>query len=116
MSYIFLLDTRKCIGCGACAVACMDQNDVQPQEGDEPFRQCFVIEQGSGKDAPVRYLSMACMHCAQAPCVQGCPAGCLKKDTDTGFTVYDQTNCIGWCAAVCSQHVYGYAPMEPCSW
>ena len=70
MSYIFLLDTRKCIGCGACAVACMDQNDVQPQEGDEPFRQCFVIEQGSGKDAPVRYLSMACMHCAQAPCVR----------------------------------------------
>ena len=54
MSYIFLLDTRKCIGCGACAVACMDQNDVQPQEGDEPFRQCFVIEQGSGKDAPLR--------------------------------------------------------------
>ena len=103
MSYIFLLDTRKCIGCGACAVACMDQNDVQPQEGDEPFRQCFVIEQGSGKDAPVRYLSMACMHCAQAPCVQGCPAGCLKKDTDTGFTVYDQTNCIGChsCAMAC---------------
>ena len=46
---------------------------------------------------------MACMHCAQAPCVQGCPAGCLKKDTDTGFTVYDQTNCIGChsCAMAC---------------
>ena len=103
MSYIFLLDTRKCIGCGACAVACMDQNDIQPQEGDMPFRQCFTVEQGPGKDDKVSYMSMACMHCADAPCVQGCPVGCLKKDPETGFTVYDNAHCIGChsCAMAC---------------
>lgn len=103
MSYIFLLDTKKCIGCGACAVACMDQNDIEPRKGGTPFRQCFTVEKGSGKYDPVSYLSISCMHCEDAPCIQGCPSGCLKKDPETGFTVYDNTNCIGChsCAMAC---------------
>ena len=103
MSYIFLVDTEKCIGCGACAIACMDQNDTQPQEGDTPFRQCFTVEKEGGDNATVSYFSIACMHCKNAPCIQACPVGCLKKDKDTGFTVYDNTNCIGChsCAMAC---------------
>ena len=103
MSYIFLLDTSKCIGCGACAIACMDQNDLEPQSGSSPFRQCFTVEKGCGKDSPTAYLSMGCMHCENAPCVAACPAGCLRKDPETGFTLYDNTNCIGChsCAMAC---------------
>lgn len=103
MSYIFLLDTSKCIGCGACAIACMDQNDLEPQSGGSPFRQCFTVEKGCGKDSPTAYLSMGCMHCEDAPCVAACPAGCLRKDPETGFTLYDNTNCIGChsCAMAC---------------
>lgn len=102
-SYMFLLDTRKCIGCGSCAVACMDQNDIEPQNGDIPFRQCFTVESGSGKDDKMTFMSMACMHCEEAPCIQGCPVGCLKKDEETNLTVYDNTNCIGChsCAMAC---------------
>ena len=103
MSYIFMLDTTRCIGCGACAVACMDQNDLDPQSGDSLFRRCFTVEKGEDKYAPVAYLSMGCMHCEDAPCIQGCPSGCLKKDPETGFTIYDNTNCIGChsCAMAC---------------
>ena len=103
MSYIFLLDTSKCIGCGACAIACMDQNDLEPQSGGSPFRQCFTVEKGCGKDSPTAYLSMGCMHCEDAPCVAACPTGCLRKDPETGFTLYDNTNCIGChsCAMAC---------------
>lgn len=103
MRYMFLLDTKKCIGCGACAVACMDQNDIDVQAGEKPYRQCFSVEMGTDPGAKVSYLSMACMHCADAPCIQGCPVGCLKKDEETGFTVYDSTNCIGChsCAMAC---------------
>ena len=103
MSYIFLLDTSKCIGCGACAIACMDQNDLEPQSGGSPFRQCFTVEKGCGKESPTAYLSMGCMHCEDAPCVAACPAGCLRKDPETGFTLYDNTNCIGChsCAMAC---------------
>ena len=43
------------------------------------------------------------MHCSDAPCVISCPVGCLSKDGDTGFTLYDNTNCIGChsCAMAC---------------
>lgn len=103
MEYLFLLDTKTCIGCGACAVACMDQNDIAPQLGDMPFRKCFTVEHGSSNDARVDYISMGCMHCEDAPCIEGCPSGCLTKDPETGFTVYDNTNCIGChsCAMAC---------------
>ena len=46
MSYMFILDKRKCVGCSACAVACMDQNDIDVTAGDRPFRQCFTLESG----------------------------------------------------------------------
>jgi anaerobic dimethyl sulfoxide reductase subunit B (iron-sulfur subunit) len=103
MSKIFILDTEKCIGCSSCAIACMDQNDIEPYEGDIPFRVCFTVEQGSDKDSPFSYLTMACMHCEDAPCINSCPAGCLSKDMDTGFTVFDNNNCIGChsCAMAC---------------
>jgi Fe-S-cluster-containing dehydrogenase component len=30
MSHAFYLDLDRCTGCFACAVACMDQNDIEP--------------------------------------------------------------------------------------
>lgn len=98
-----MLDEQKCIACGACAVACMDQNDIDTRRGDEPFRSCFVDERGVGQDTKFTFLSIACMHCENAPCIAACPTGCLRKDTDTGFTVYDNSACIGChsCAMAC---------------
>ena len=50
-----------------------------------------------------QYYSIACFHCEDAPCILACPCNCLKKDEETGFTVYDNTNCIGChsCAMAC---------------
>ena len=103
MKYVFVLDESKCGACGACAIACLDQNDIDVAAGDTPFRTTFVNEQGSVEDPRFTFLSIACMHCADAPCIAGCPTGCLRKDPDTGFTVYDNTNCIGChsCAMAC---------------
>ena len=97
------LDLDRCISCGACAVACMDQNDIEPLDGDIPFRSVCTLEEH--KEEKVRYtnLSIACMHCADAPCVTGCPTASLYKDPDSGLTLYDGTNCIGChsCAMAC---------------
>ena len=103
MKYVFVLDETKCIACGACTVACMDQNDIETREGDVPFRSCFVKEQGEGREARFRFLSVSCMHCGDAPCISACPAGCIRRDAETGLVVCDNTDCIGCrsCASAC---------------
>lgn len=103
MSSIFEMDPARCVACGACVVACMDQNDIFPDEGGMPFRSSFSVEKGEGAEARSEYLSLSCMHCENAPCIAACPAGCLSKEEETGFTVYDNTNCIGChsCAMAC---------------
>ena len=62
------LDMEKCVSCGACAVACMDQNDTDPLNGDVPFRSVYTLEEQVGERIRYTNLSMACMHCADAPC------------------------------------------------
>lgn len=100
MKYILDLNAELCSACGACAVACMDQNDIDLKHGESPFRVVHTIE---SKDGKISYFSLACMHCDNAPCISACPSGCLKKDEETGFTIYDTTNCIGChsCALAC---------------
>ena len=97
MKMIFDLDMDRCCACGACAVACMDQNDIDITE-EPPLRKVFAMEGTNGH----AYISMACMHCEDAPCIVACPVGCLSKD-ERGLTVYDSTSCIGChsCAMAC---------------
>ncbi len=104
MKHIFVFDENKCSACSACMMGCLDQNDTDIEAGDLCFRQTFDTEvplaDGSTYFA---YLSTACMHCVDAPCIPACPVGCISKDPETGFTVYDNTNCIGCrsCAMAC---------------
>ena len=95
------LDISRCCACGACSIACMDQNDIDLKTGVRPFRTVFRQEFNLGKS--IEYYSVACMHCENAPCVTACPSGVLYKDKETGLTLYDNTNCIGChsCAMAC---------------
>lgn len=105
------LDLKKCTACGACAVACMDQNDIDAEKGIRPFRtvfdwerSCGACERGENANG-IKYIhvSIACMHCTDAPCVTACPCACIRKDEETGLTVYDNTGCISChsCAMAC---------------
>lgn len=100
MKILFEIDQSLCSACGACAVACMDQNDVKIVEGRQPFRKVYQYETPGRK---LVSFSLACMHCPDAPCVTGCPAGVLWKDEDSGLTLYDNDTCIGChsCALAC---------------
>ena len=95
------LDLSLCCACGACSIACMDENDIDLSTGIRPFRTVF--RQDYDKHQKIRYFSIACMHCTDAPCVSACPSGCLYKDEETGFTLYDNELCIGChsCAMAC---------------
>lgn len=102
MKYVFNLDFDKCVACGACAVACMDQNDIDLKAGDKPFRSVAAVERPGDPKREITYISMGCMHCENAPCIAACPVGCLKKN-EMGLTVYDNAACIGChsCAMAC---------------
>lgn len=115
MKQVFVFDSDRCCACSACMVACMDQNDPDLAAGEQCFRKTYdtELEQTDGSTY-CAYLSAACMHCADAPCVAACPVGCLSKDPETGFTVYDSTNCIGCksCAMACPFGAPRYRPSD----
>ncbi len=103
MKYYIIYDPDKCCACGACSVACLDQNDLDPTAGQSAFRWVTEYEDLKGERGNCAYLSISCRHCTDAPCVTGCPVGCLQKDPETGMTVYDRSKCIGChsCSMAC---------------
>ena len=106
----FEFDAEKCTACGACAVACMDQNDVDITAGQQPYRKVCVVE----REGRRIYRSIACRHCANAPCVSACPVGCITKDEETELTRVDTASCIGCraCAAVCPSEAPTVRPVK----
>ena len=103
MSHAFYLDIERCTGCYACAVACMDQNDLEPESESGAWRRVFAVEDGAFPDARLRYVSLACMHCEDAPCLLACPTGALHRETGTQVVAVDAALCIGChsCAIAC---------------
>ena len=77
--YGMTIDIDRCTGCYACAVACMDQNDLDTADGAAAWRTIFTVESGVYPEASLRYVSLACMHCEDAPCVVACPTTALQR-------------------------------------
>ena len=48
MKRYLYFDSEKCSACGACALACMDQNDIDIPAGEQPFRHTFTLEGKTG--------------------------------------------------------------------
>ena len=109
MKLLLEFDEKKCSACGACAIACMDQNDINVEAGQQPYRKVYQYESGSERV----YISISCLHCPDAPCVTACPVGCLYKDKETGLTKYDNTNCIGChsCSMACPYGAPSFRPI-----
>ena len=98
MSFGLLVDTTRCIGCGACSAACKEQNGLPlPIENGTTAYTWTVVEERAG--VHVRRL---CMHCLEPTCVSVCPVGALTRRPD-GAVVYDPLRCIGcrYCVMAC---------------
>lgn len=110
MKIQFVFDPDKCSACGACAIACMDQNDIDIAGGQAPYRRVYQYED----DAAHVYMSVACLHCPDAPCAEACPMDCLYKDEATGLTLYDTAGCIGCraCRKACPYDAVTFRPRE----
>ena len=70
----FLCDADRCIDCNACVTACKNENEVP-----WGINRRRVVTINDGKPGE-RSVSMACMHCTDAPCAAVCPVSCIFPD------------------------------------
>ncbi|MCB1164456.1 MAG: DmsC/YnfH family molybdoenzyme membrane anchor subunit [Candidatus Krumholzibacteriia bacterium] len=96
----FHLDLSRCTGCQACQLACGIENALP---WGESWRRVETFNPGALAGAPRYHLSLACMHCADAPCAIACPADAYARDATTGALILDPARCIGcrYCSWAC---------------
>ena len=110
-----LVDLTKCIGCGWCAEACHEWNQLQGEQGpgqeNQEGESCLSAEtwtlpelheiEKDGQQHRV-FVKRQCMHCQDPACVSACPVGALQK-LESGAVVYDCSRCIGcrYCMVAC---------------
>ncbi len=119
--YVYLIDTRKCIGCGSCVRACSRENNVPPKYFRTWVERYMISRTGetivdspnggmdgfdpavTGQDVTKAFFfAKLCCHCTNTPCVQLCPVGASYRTLD-GVVLVDEKRCIGcgYCVQAC---------------
>lgn len=137
--WVFLVDTKKCVGCGLCVKACKKENEIPY---DAPVTRTWVeryittkagqthIDSPNGgrdgfTDGKIRgevikpediskafFVPKLCNQCDNPPCVQVCPVGATYQTLD-GVVLVDRTWCIGcgYCIMACPYGVRFFHPV-----
>jgi Fe-S-cluster-containing dehydrogenase component len=96
MRYAMAIDTKKCVGCSDCVVACQTENKV-------PIGYCrdWVVEvtDGTYPQLELENRSERCNQCDNSPCVRCCPTG-ASHYSDGGIVLVTPHKCIGCGACI----------------
>ena len=97
--WTMVIDTRKCVGCHACTIACIAENKLPP---GVVYRPVVQEEFGEYPNVQLRYFPRPCMQCDEPPCVPVCPVNATWKRPD-GVVAVDYDRCIGcrYCVVAC---------------
>ena len=79
-----VIDTRRCVGCRACVVACKAENKTPPG-----VSYTVVVEEAVANrfdDKPI-FMTKPCFHCENPPCVDVCPVSATFKRERDGIVV-----------------------------
>jgi len=118
-----IVDSRRCIGCRGCQVACKiwnklpaEKTEVSDGEYTNPtdfspitwkvvhFKEIGDYDRTKSGTGGLKWRMLAdnCKHCLEPTCVSVCPSGALWKRSD-GPVLYDVNRCIGcgYCEMSC---------------
>lgn len=93
-----VIDLQRCVGCGACALACKAENNTRNRANGQSFNWSDFVVKTEGRFPKVTHqvLPVLCNHCSNAACVAACPVSpkAMYK-TPEGITMHDDALCIG---------------------
>ena len=94
-----VIDLQRCTGCGACSIACKNENNVQ---AGVAWAHHIIRTKGKFPNVKYEHIPTLCNHCKKAACVRVCPTRAMHK-ADGGITMHDPNKCIGCksCIAAC---------------
>jgi len=114
--YAMTVDTRRCVGCQACVIACKEENGV-PLGG----YRCWITQEvrGTYPDLSMQIRSERCNHCALPACVAACPTG-ASHINEGGAVLVTRTRCSGCkaCMAACpydARHIHPAGHIDKCT-
>ncbi len=109
MNIHFNFHPERCTGCGACVMACINENDADVTRC-LPFRQLKRNEYGDGESLSITWFVHGCMHCGEHPCAAACPKGCFSVDRETNTVQLNAAGCIGCkkCGKACPYDAIQY--------
>ena len=88
-----VIDLDKCTGCGACIMACKEENNIPQTDPDQAARgrviswmDLLVEVEGEFPEVRVKYIPRPCMHCDKPPCIKVCPVRATYR-TEEGLIV-----------------------------
>ena len=97
--WVMVIDTRKCVGCHACTIACVAENKLPP---GVVYRPVVTEERGVFPNVHLQFLPRPCMQCENPSCVPVCPVKATWRRPD-GVVAIDYDRCIGcrYCLTAC---------------
>lgn len=101
--YAMVMDTRRCIGCHSCTVACKVNNNLPVDMIYNPV--VTVGPEGIYPHVHMIHYPLICMHCDNPPCVGCCPTG-ASQQSDDGIVWVEEAKCMGCkaCIQACPYH------------
>lgn len=97
--FAMVIDTKKCVGCMDCVVACKTENNIP-----EGFNRDWIATEVAGKfpNLSMEIRSERCNHCDNPPCVYCCPTGASHIHELGGVVLVTYNECIGCKACLAS--------------